>query len=479
MGFKDWMFGKDAEKVDLDRKDTQLGDGDKLRGKAESLMAGVSNRSAPQARKTRLGDAATSNAATIDQSQQAQFRQGQLDLANSLAQQAAGKGPSVSGAQFKAAADTNLAQQQALAAGARGGATALAGRQASQSVSGFNQQAAQQAAIGRMQEQQAAQAQLGSVLNAGRGADIGLATSQAGFNQQTNLANQDATNQFKLQQGQLDQGVNLANLQARLAQTGMDDAAQQAYLSQLTGMSVAELQARMQQDQLEVAQRDPATQGMFGDLMAAGGSIVGGLITASDKRNKKDIKKPNLKDFLDGIPVKFDDAEKDQNIDYMKDAKNFGKAADMIRSGTEKSESGLVRAAGAIGGAIVQKKADDKWRALEKNTRGLDKDERKMLLSRASDRNLKEDIQEDPASVKKFLDQVHPYEYEYKEPDKFGEGKHLGPMAQDLEKSDLGKRMVMDTPEGKMVDYGKGLSTMMASIAYLNEELEKIKKGKK
>lgn len=283
MGFGSWLFGEDPEKVKLNRKDTQADQG--VKNKLSSAYNQAGGREAPQAGKTQLGKAATVKGAQIDQSQQAQFRQGQMNLANSLAQQAAGKGPSVSAAQFKAASDTNLAQQQALAASARGGSTALAGRQAAQNTSAFNQQAAQQAAIGRMQEQQAAQAQLGSVLNAGRGADIGLATSQAGFNQAANLANQDAANKFMLQQGQMDQNVNLANLKAQLAQTGMNDAAQMDYLEKMTGLSAAELQARMQQDQLSVAQRDPGSPGTFGDLLAAGGTI-GAAFALSDKKSK-------------------------------------------------------------------------------------------------------------------------------------------------------------------------------------------------
>lgn len=271
MSFSDTIWGRDPEKIDLDREDTNLQNGAALRDKANAGYDAAGNRAAPTAGNTQLGAAAMGNAATIDQSQQAQFRNQQMGLAGQLAAQAAGQGPSVAGAQFKAAADTNLAQQQALAASGRGGNAAMAGRQAAQNASGFNQQAAQGAATARMQEQMNAQSMLGNVLNQGRGSDIGLATSQAGFNQQTGLANQGALNSFALQQGNMNQATSLANLQAQIAQTGMNDAQQMAYLSQLTGMSEAELQARMQQDALQVSQRDPGSTGIAGDLLAAGG----------------------------------------------------------------------------------------------------------------------------------------------------------------------------------------------------------------
>lgn len=168
----------------------------------------------------------------------------------------------------------------------------------------------------------------------------------------------------------------------------------------------------------------------------------------------------------------------DKQMESVNEARKWDRGADMLSRPSE-NDGTFTKLAKNVVGMVAAKKADDAWKDVEKNTRTIDKDERKMLLSRASDRNLKEDIEESPSAIQKFLGNVKPYEYEYKEPEKFGEGKHVGPMAQDLEKSELGARMVEETPDGKMVNYGKGLSTMMASIAYLNEELEKLKKGKK
>ena len=47
-------------------------------------------------------------------------------------------------------------------------------------------------------------------------------------------------------------------------------------------------------------------------------------------------------------------------------------------------------------------------------------------------------------------------------------------MAQDLEKSKLGKEAVSDTPSGKIVDYKDLQPKMLASLAALNERLKKI-----
>jgi hypothetical protein len=85
------------------------------------------------------------------------------------------------------------------------------------------------------------------------------------------------------------------------------------------------------------------------------------------------------------------------------------------------------------------------------------------------------------------LDKTHAYSYEYKPEYKdkpgAGEGRYVSPMAQDLEKSELGKSAVKTGPDGiKVVDYGKLGGTMVASLAYLNDRLNEIegkKSGKK
>lgn len=88
--------------------------------------------------------------------------------------------------------------------------------------------------------------------------------------------------------------------------------------------------------------------------------------------------------------------------------------------------------------------------------------------------------------IKQFLDKQKAYEYEYKDQYKnlpgAGEGRYVSPMAQDLAKTELGRSMVSEAPNGKLVvDYGKGFGTIVAAQAYLNERLNELeaKKGKK
>jgi len=99
-----------------------------------------------------------------------------------------------------------------------------------------------------------------------------------------------------------------------------------------------------------------------------------------------------------------------------------------------------------------------------------------------SDHNVKEN--RDDFNPKNFLDALKAYSYNYKDShsDKpeAGRGRFLSVMAQDLENAGpVGKSMVEDTPEGKMVNYGKGFGAILAAQAHLNERLSKVEKSKK
>ena len=102
----------------------------------------------------------------------------------------------------------------------------------------------------------------------------------------------------------------------------------------------------------------------------------------------------------------------------------------------------------------------------------------------ASDVSLKENMNQTEKSgsemVGEFLDALKSYTYNYKDKENNGqknpEGKVTSVMAQDLEKSKLGKQMVVDGPEGKMVDYGQGMAPLFAAIAELNQRTKKLEK---
>jgi hypothetical protein len=95
-----------------------------------------------------------------------------------------------------------------------------------------------------------------------------------------------------------------------------------------------------------------------------------------------------------------------------------------------------------------------------------------------SDERQKTDIAPGQKSLQEFLDALEAHEYAYKDPTLPGtsEGRHTSVMAQELEKSAIGKRMVVETEHGKMVDYGKGLPAMLAALADLHKRTAELEK---
>ena len=98
-------------------------------------------------------------------------------------------------------------------------------------------------------------------------------------------------------------------------------------------------------------------------------------------------------------------------------------------------------------------------------------------LAVMSDENTKKQIEPSDGKARDFLEVIKPKVYEYKN-EANGEGKQLGIIAQDLEKSELGKAMIKETPEGKQVDFGKGFGAVLAAVAEINQKLNEIEKKK-
>jgi len=90
-----------------------------------------------------------------------------------------------------------------------------------------------------------------------------------------------------------------------------------------------------------------------------------------------------------------------------------------------------------------------------------------------SDEDMKKMEEEQSQSIAKFLDTLQSYQFEYKNP-KHGKGKKYGVMTQDLEKSKVGKAMVKDTDQGKMIDIGQGVGITLAALSFIHDRLKKL-----
>lgn len=125
-----------------------------------------------------------------------------------LQNMAAGRGPSLAENQYKAAADQGMRQSAAIAASGRGN-VGQAMRQSQKATGQITQGLAQGSATARLQEQMAAQQQLGGALGMADNAEFQRQGLNAQMSQQSNMANQQAW------LGMLQQKFGLSEAQAQ------------------------------------------------------------------------------------------------------------------------------------------------------------------------------------------------------------------------------------------------------------------------
>lgn len=171
------------------------------------------------------------------------FRANQQELISRLEALSKGQGPSLAAEQLRQATDRNMRQQASIAQTGRGNA-ALAGIQASNMSGMLGQQAASDAAVARIAEQQMALQMLGQNIGQGRTQDQDLSQFNA---LQTNFRDQ-------------------FNVEAQLRARGMDDDAILRILQMRAGIA-------QHKDQ----------QSMGNQLMAGGA----GLLALSGSNSKK------------------------------------------------------------------------------------------------------------------------------------------------------------------------------------------------
>ena len=157
-------------------------------------------------------------AAAIERGDEQGVRASQMALAQALEAQAAGTGPSLAEQQLARQNEQAIKQQLALAGSQRGMTPAMAQRQAAMNIGTLAAEQGARAAELRIQEQQAARAQLADVLGQTRGLDVNIASQQAQLQQQAALQNAAQFNQQASQQAQLEQQAGLAN-QGEFGQT--------------------------------------------------------------------------------------------------------------------------------------------------------------------------------------------------------------------------------------------------------------------
>jgi len=98
-------------------------------------------------------------------------------------------------------------------------------------------------------------------------------------------------------------------------------------------------------------------------------------------------------------------------------------------------------------------------------------------LALFSDENMKKNVKK--ADLQDLAEKIKAVKFEYKQPngESYQDGTVTGVMAQDLEKSKLGKSMVTENGKGqKMVDLKKAVPVTMAAVSEIMKRLNKLEK---
>lgn len=224
-----------------------------LRDQIRNGVASAQSRPAPQAGRTQLGQTANVNTTRSDE-----FRRREIELANQLAGVAGGQQKGAGELAVGRQVNSALGQAYGAATMARGNSAAGGARASARAAGSIGLGGAGMAKEAALSDQNAARAQLAAVLGQGRGADIGIASQNAG-----------AANAGILQQGQMDQATAMANMEAELRARGMNDQAIAQYLSMLA-----------QNNQFNMARtdaRNPTASQFTGAALGQAAPIIGAL----------------------------------------------------------------------------------------------------------------------------------------------------------------------------------------------------------
>lgn len=434
-------------------------------------------------------------AGAIDTAPQAQFRTGQEGLIQRLQGVDAGTAPSAAQAQLQRAYEDAASQQLAMVGMNHGRGANAALRTAGRTVASLQSKAALDAAQVRAQEAATARGQEADVLGQGRSADIGLATTGAQLQQQASTttaqlaleaaksnqganvdvakANVEAQNQLTALQAQISSQGGIANaeqanqlkaLQAQLStQTATTNAEQQNQLNSLqaqlsTSTSVANMQARNQLTALQAqiqAQGGIATAEQQNQLT----SLQAQLSSATNIANANNANttarqwsaqetQTNLANLDAQLKARgMDDQQRDEYLraylaanGQVLDVDTAYNAQQAGQKSTGEKAAGYVEEGAKIGAALAP--------------------------LAASDRRVKENIRDAPAEDEdEFLDTLAGAYFQYKNR-KHGDGTFYGPMAQDLERSKIGRTLVRPDDEGvKRIDTGRLALALASAVA--------------
>lgn len=408
-------------------------------------------------------------------------REYQNQAAAAMAATLRGEQPSLAQLQGREAMDRAAAEQLSIAAGARGQGVASARRNAANNISLAQVQAGGQAAQLRAKEIADAAAGLATSGTQIQGQSGQEATARAQLEQTTELTNTKARNDaIQASQERFARGeITQAQLDADIAKANADYQQRTGEKNADTQKDVAiehsrqQLQADLASD--ERLQQSFNLQAQLQAQAAAGNqdaqvrlqALQAQLNADVDKFNANQVNTINSQNVQNRLTaLHLDDTFTAQMSQQWIEAEKAGNQAAMDAIKTK------------INAALAKASADQAWR----KEIFTDISDGFSAAAKLSDRRLKKDIKEvSPAAVDEFLRTVGANKtWRYTDPG-HGEGDQVGPMAQDVERSELGRAAVTRRPDGmRTVDYQRMAALALAGLGRVSDRLDQVegKKGK-
>lgn len=395
----------------------------------------------------------------------------------------AGVGPSAADPKFQQALAEINANAYGAAASARGNEEAFARRMAGRDVADQTRRAALDAATLKAQEQITARGQLGAAIEAGRGQDINLASTNATLAQGANLANQATgaqTSQFNVGQRNT-MGMEGARLTADILQNN----AARSLAAQTTNANAGNAQAleaaRLQTGVAEGnAARALAAGTTNAELAQGAAQFTAGAQNTAATGNADRAAQVGTANANRGVQVAttnagnaLEAAKANQNATLQGQQLGVQERQGLRESTLAAGRQSLDAAQAKTNVATGDK--DRKQKAISGTIGGI----ASTAASLISDERAKEGLRpESDRAQDEFLDGLKAVTYRYKDGiDGAEPGQQHGLTAQQLEKSDMGRDMVRERPDGlKAVDTDELTMALAGIVADMHRELKSLKR---
>jgi hypothetical protein len=413
-------------------------------------LAPVQGVTAPTIGPAAQTELSTVQRTNLDTTQSDELRGRQLGQITSLEDQAAGRGPTASGALFDAALG-RISQEQLGAAGmARGSERAGAKLQALSMIGRQGVQAAADKAALAIQERTAGQQLLTSALSGVRGQDVDVAAKAADLRAQANAleaqirsaeaqGNTAAVNALKSQQAALQlqadsltaQMTNQRTIDEATLRAGVDTGNATREQEAATTNAANNITATSLTNQQRIARDTAAADKAAKEFALKGQTIAAGIGAGTGATNITGTAAANI------IGARGTYARDEVTRRNAEAAANKGKSLTWggvaggviggIAGGFAGGPAGIVP--GAVGGYQIGDKVYDKP---------------------VSDERAKTDIESiSPAELRRLAEGMDGATYRYK-PGQGPPGRHIGPMAQDLARDPVGALAVSEDERGIM-----------------------------